>query len=354
MKENLLYISSHLPSYRVPQAGHKTARMILEEYAAGYDIYFYCFLNSEESRYFREEEFLFCKSACFIKIGQLARIISILRRPFLPINTAMRASSKIIREIKAVQEKISFGKAHFEFTACAYYINFIGREIKKIVSEHDLTYQAYERKGRLSVGLKKLIYGFEYKRQKKWELEILHKADEILVHNFKDRDMLIADKITRDRIRLIEPYINPLFKKAKRDKIEPLTLLFWGAMNRPENIDAVEWFAGEIFPGVVGRYPGVKLYIVGANPPDSIKKLENPNITVTGFVENPLHYFEMARLAVAPLRLGAGVKVKVLEALSAGIPVIATTVGAEGISNENLFVADSSGKFLELILEKIK
>jgi glycosyltransferase involved in cell wall biosynthesis len=233
-------------------------------------------------------------------------------------------------------------------------MDFIVQECKKTVSEHDVTYQAYARKVNNSSGLKKLFYSFEYKRQKRWELEMLKKADGIVVHNYKDRDLLERDNIPRDSIKIIEPYINPVFKNAKRDRIEPRTILFWGAMNRPENKDAVEWFLKEIFPGILSRYPDAKLNVVGANPPDYIKKLANKNIIVTGFIKNPLSYFESARLAVAPLRLGAGVKVKVLEALSAGVPVVATNIGGEGISHKNLFFADTPGEFINIVLEKIK
>ncbi len=354
MKENLVYITSHLPSYRVPQAGHKTARMILEVYAKQYNIYLFCFVNSEERNYLKKEDFSFCRAARFINISHFSRLLSILKHPFLPLNTAMRASLKLAYEIKILQRKISLQRSHFEFTASAYYMDFIEKECKKSVSEHDITYQAYERKVKISSGLKKLFYSFEYKRQKRWELKMLNKADEILVHNPKDLDLLMKDNISRNFIRIIDPYVNPFFKNVKRDRVENHTILFWGAMNRPENRDAVEWFVGDMFPDILKKYPDTKLNVVGANPPDKIKKLANSNIFISGFIENPLPYFETARLAVAPLRLGAGVKVKVLEALSAGVPVVATRIGGEGISHKNLFFADSTAEFIKLVLEKIK
>jgi glycosyltransferase involved in cell wall biosynthesis len=353
-KKLLLYISAHLPSLSVPQAGHKTAYSLLKEYSLNFEIIAVFFLNPGESFYFEEKDYSFCRAVYTFRVNNLTRLAGLFSNPLLPVSESMRKSKQASLLIKSLQKENDFDSVHFEFTASACYLDVINPGIRKIFSEHDLTYQALERKSGQAKGLWRLIYLFEYLRQKKWELDIIRQMEEIWVHNSKDRLLLLQEKIPDDMIKVIMPYVNPVFKTARRGFEEKESIIFWGAMDRGENRDAAEWFVKDIFPGITGKKPGAKLYIVGANPSESLKKLGNNNIIITGFVEDPLPYFEKAKLAVAPLRLGAGVKVKVLEALSAGLPVVATSVGAEGITHENLFIADEIQEFIKSVLEIIK
>jgi glycosyltransferase involved in cell wall biosynthesis len=339
----------------VPEAGQKTARMILEDYSRHYEITLVCFYNSSEEPYLRKEDFSFCRQTFFYKVSKLSRILGILFHPFLPINEAFRTHIAAERRVRKILQTDNFEALHAEFTACGYYFRYAKKGLRKIISEHDVTYQALERKKNSAPGLKKLFFIFEYWRQKRSELRHLMDADEILVHNSKDKAILIGAGISADKIRVIKPYVNPVFKSVKRNSPGENSLLFWGAMGRPENSDAMEWFVTDILPVIKQTVPDVKLYIVGANPPEKILRLASENIIVTGFVENPVPYFEKAAAAIAPLRLGAGIKVKVLECLAAGLPVVATSVGAEGVEkNKSLLVTDNPAEFARLVIEEMR
>ena len=150
------------------------------------------------------------------------------------------------------------------------------------------------------------------------------------------------------KVHILNPYINIMNLDKKEH--EGVNLMFWGAMNRIENEDAVMYFISEIWPYV--NKENVKFYIVGANPTDEVKKLASDNIVVTGFVENPKDIFENMDISVVPLRLGAGVKIKVLESLASGLPVITTDVGAEGIIAQNgrdILIENDPKKFAEIL-----
>ncbi len=350
-KPDLLFISTHLPSLRVPQAGHKTAYSILSGMSIDYNITAIFFMNDLEKRYFCRDDYSFCREFMIFPVSLFSRIRGIIMHPALPLRAASRADMKAAGKIRELYEKIKFGAVHFEFTAAGFYRQFITGKVTASYSEHDLTYQSYERKKAAKKGLMRLLYSIEYRRQKKWELKVIGNMDRIILHNPKDMSILISDGTPENKIELIKPYVDSIFKKNERKNIERHSLLFWGAMNRLENRDAVLWFTDEIFPPVLEKYPDAKFYIIGANPPDSIKRLESGNITVTGFVENPLEYFGKAEAAVVPLRLGAGIKVKVLECIDAGLPVITTSVGAEGVTDtEKLTVADGRDDFIKAIV----
>ena len=111
-------------------------------------------------------------------------------------------------------------------------------------------------------------------------------------------------------------------------------ILFVAGFGHPPNVDAGRWLVQSIMPLVRANVPqGVHLWLVGTNPTEEIQQLAGDDITVTGYVsdERLLEFYRTARVAVVPLRFGAGMKGKVIEALHHGIPLVTTSVGAEGL-----------------------
>ncbi len=112
-----------------------------------------------------------------------------------------------------------------------------------------------------------------------------------------------------------------------------LPIVFTGAMNYRPNVDAVRWFAHEVFPAVGKRFAQAKFWIVGANPAPGVRRLAAlPGVTVTGTVADVRPYLANALCAVAPLAIARGVQNKVLEAMAMARPVIATAEALEGLS----------------------
>lgn len=124
---------------------------------------------------------------------------------------------------------------------------------------------------------------------------------------------------------------------------EPYTLLFVGNYEYPPNLDAVKLLVEQILPQVRQQIPEAKLKLVGNKPPDWMKNLANDYIEVTGRVPDVKPYLAEATVFVCPLRIGAGLKNKVLEALAMGIPVVATPLSVDGIRvnhRESAWIAD--------------
>ena len=106
-------------------------------------------------------------------------------------------------------------------------------------------------------------------------------------------------------------------------------ILFYGAMNRMENEISAEWFIKNVMPEI--KDTGAKYVIVGNKPSDELKKYESDNVIITGFVQDIQPYFSSAMCLAAPIQAGAGVKVKILEAMAMGVPVLTNNIGIEGI-----------------------
>ncbi|HEY9744517.1 MAG TPA: glycosyltransferase family 4 protein [Coleofasciculaceae cyanobacterium] len=110
-------------------------------------------------------------------------------------------------------------------------------------------------------------------------------------------------------------------------------LVFVGAMDSLPNIDAVLFFSSEVFPEILQRYPDATLELVGTRPVQSVLDLgERPGITVTGRVSSVVDHLHKATICVVPLRTGYGIKNKTLEALAAGVPVVGSDRGLEGLA----------------------
>jgi len=133
------------------------------------------------------------------------------------------------------------------------------------------------------------------------------------------------------------------------------TLLFVGTMSYPPNADAVRFFCKQIFPLIRQRVPDVKLCVVGLEPPPEVRALEAlGNIVVTGEVEDLTEYYRQAQVVIVPMRAGAGTRLKILEAMALGRPVVSTSVGCEGLAvrhGEHLMVADQPADFAGQVIE---
>jgi glycosyltransferase involved in cell wall biosynthesis len=121
----------------------------------------------------------------------------------------------------------------------------------------------------------------------------------------------------------------------------------------PPNVEGVLWFAQQVFPRVLREVPGAVLTIIGKNPPPALQDLARRapgSVEVTGYVADPHGYLAETAAFAVPLLSGGGMRVKILDAWAWGLPVVSTTLGAEGIDvrpGEDALIADTPGGFAE-------
>jgi len=130
-------------------------------------------------------------------------------------------------------------------------------------------------------------------------------------------------------------------------------ILFIGSFEHPPNADAMHWFIDEVFPLLRKQKPDITLRIVGGGAPKNLLAKAGPGIEFTGFVDDIAPLFNSIRLSVAPLRYGAGVKGKINSSMSYGVPVVGTTVAAEGmglVHGADVLIADTAADFVACIL----
>jgi glycosyltransferase involved in cell wall biosynthesis len=133
-----------------------------------------------------------------------------------------------------------------------------------------------------------------------------------------------------------------------REDPEPARLVFTGLLSYRPNFDAVMYLVDEILPRIRRLHPDVVLSVVGHGQESHLQQLRRPHVDVTGWVEDVRPYVARAAVVVVPLRIGGGTRLKVIEAMAMGKPIVSTSVGCEGLDvshGEHLLVADGPERF---------
>lgn len=213
----------------------------------------------------------------------------------------------------------------------------------------DLHYIRLEREASLLQSKKKLVRA---KRYKKLELALAKRADITVCITDVEQKLLQTEGIS-NTIVIPNIHSQPLnivgntFEESK-------DLLFVGSYDHPPNVDAVIWLCNDIMPAIWEQDASIKLHIIGNNPKEEVLSLANDKIEVHGYVENLQPFFNSCRIFVAPLRYGAGMKGKIGQSLSFGLPTITTDIGAEGMGLEhqkNILIANNANDFIKCLTE---
>jgi glycosyltransferase involved in cell wall biosynthesis len=191
------------------------------------------------------------------------------------------------------------------------------------------------------------------KAQEKQRLEhkLINQADETWVVSVVEQQLLLKTWPHKS-IQVVSNIVDVPGSKTpfglRRD------YLFIGGFQHRPNVDAVLFFVQEIYPLVSKRLPDAKFYIIGDKPPPEIVALATEEVIVAGLQRDARPFFDSVRLSVAPLRFGAGVKGKINQSMALGVPVIATSMAAQGMElqdHEDILLADEPEEFAQALVE---
>jgi glycosyltransferase involved in cell wall biosynthesis len=191
----------------------------------------------------------------------------------------------------------------------------------------------------------------ESERTRAQEIGIMRACDVTLVVSPVEKEILSTDApgVAVDVLSNVHEVYG-----CRRPFQERRDLLFVGGFQHPPNSDAVLWFAREIFPRVLEQLPDLRLHVIGSKVTPEFQALASKNLIVHGFVDDIAPAMDSARISIAPLRYGAGVKGKVNMAMSYGLPVVATPMAVEGMhvrTGEDVLVAMEAEAFANAIVE---
>ena len=280
----------------------------------------------------------------------------VTRQPFLMVRDDRISMHKVI---KKVTTETQFDIVHVDQLNMAQYAERV-TGAGKILDAHNALWLLYKRLWEtMPSGPKKWLLGRDWRLLKQYEGEIcrgfgglltVSREDEVALQEAAGKSLeatVIPIAIDTDEVVKVR-------RCADADHILHIGTMFW-----PPNIDGILWFLREIFPLIQAKRPKTTLDLVGAKPPPEIMahSSNGSGINVTGYVADPTPYYESTGVMVVPLRAGGGMRVKILNALAQGLPIVSTTLGCEGITVEHgrhLLVADTPEAFAQAILDLLQ
>jgi glycosyltransferase involved in cell wall biosynthesis len=191
-------------------------------------------------------------------------------------------------------------------------------------------------------------------KTKEREMAIYRAVHAVIAISEEDRDLLLAEEKSL-RIGIVAMILG-----VQQDRKDPASkqLVFVGGFNWPPNADGIIWFVREIWPLIRQQEPDANLNIIGSNPTKEIMLLADiPGVVVHGFVPETKPYLDKSDISVAPLRYGGGMKGKVIEAMAAGLPVVTTSIGSQGLDGRNgerFCVADKPEAFCACVVSLLR
>lgn len=233
--------------------------------------------------------------------------------------------------------------------------NSLPKFLYSILILHDVRALVYQRQTKNASRLMdKIAFYLETRRYLKFEKAACQKFDLALTVSPADEKWMRENYHIENVETAILPvdgnYFSPLENVAEKEGL----IVFTGMMNHPPNVDAAIYFAREVFPAIRARIPAAEFWIVGRDPTPEVCALGDlPGVTVTGLVPDIRQYIAQAAFIVVPLRFGAGMRNKILEAWGMQKYIISSLVGAEGLSyidGENIHIADDTQAWIKKVM----
>jgi glycosyltransferase involved in cell wall biosynthesis len=222
--------------------------------------------------------------------------------------------------------------------------------IPLVVDEHNIEFDILDRMTARENGAFRRFYNrIEAAKFRREELASLKKAALTLVTSERDGELL-ASYVPGLKTAVISNGVDCNHFARPEGPRQPCTAVFVGATHYFPNEDGVLFFLREVQEKIRKAWPEFKFVVVGGNPPASITRYRSASVDVTGFVRDVRPFMWSASLFVVPLRMGGGTRFKIVEAMAAGVPVVSTRMGAEGIpavDGRELLLADEPEAFAE-------
>jgi len=238
-----------------------------------------------------------------------------------------------------------------EFVFMAGYRFRVGtgpERMRLTLDEHNVEYDVLRRTASSTSLDRRLFNAVNWRKLRREEVTAWARFDGCTLTSRRDEEF-VNREAPRVRTSVIPNGVDlDTFLPDPDISVQPMTVLFFGAINYFPNTDGVSYFLERVLPILRVRHPSLKVRIVGPGAPESIQAQRSHSVEVTGFVEDLRREIARAAVVIAPLRIGGGTRLKIIEAMSVAKPVVSTTIGAEGLDvthGKNVLLADTPETF---------
>ncbi len=216
---------------------------------------------------------------------------------------------------------------------------------------HNVEAEIYERHASRATGLMRPIWQNQARKMQRFEGATLRRFDRVIAVSKRDARALE----TRFGLAAVDPIdtgVDLEYFGATPLPATTGTVVFTGVMDSPANIEGVRFLMDQVWPLLLKTHPKARALIIGRNPPDALKAAAPPSFTFTGTVDDIRPHFAQGDVAVIPLHVGSGTRIKTFEAMAMHRPVVSTTIGVEGLDvvhNQHLLIAEEPHTFAAAI-----
>lgn len=274
--------------------------------------------------------------------------------------------------LRRLARETPFAVVHADQTAMAQYALYAraahpeGQRPRLLLDQHNALYLLVQRQATYERGPLRWIWRREAARLRPYEADLCRQFDQILTVTEEDRAALLALLPPEEAAEVQHKFTAiPICVDPEQQPPVPYVdhgpqILHLGTMFWPPNIEGVLWFAQEVLPLVLEQVPDATFTVVGKGPPPSVEALAQPpspvaaHVAVTGFVLDVQPLLAQTRAFVVPVQAGGGMRVKIVDGWQWAVPVISTTIGAEGIETrpgENILLADEPDAFAKAVVQ---
>ena len=262
------------------------------------------------------------------------------------------ACSEVQRTIEQWFRNDRFDVAVCDFLDAA--VNFPSDlKVPSVLFQHNVESEIWRRHASTHANpIKRLMYSVEFRKMLRYESAAVRRFTHVIAVSDHDRKLMTA-WVEPSRVTVVPTGVDLQNYWPAKTSGNSLNVAFVGAMDWEPNIDAVNYFCEEIWPNVLSKVPEARFKIIGRNPDRRVQKLASQSVEITGRVPSILEHLHKAAVAVVPLRIGGGTRLKIYEAMAAGKAVVSTTVGAEGLQVHNgkdIILTDSPREFAAAVV----
>jgi sugar transferase (PEP-CTERM/EpsH1 system associated) len=350
-RPRVLWITAYLP-HTGRHAGAGRMFQLLKLLSRKYRITLVTFLETDNEKEFVPEVEPYCEKVIALRRSRPARLQLFAYEPFDEFLTPEMEAA-----VDRCLEEFDFELIQLEYTQMAAYAKR-AEGIPTLLTKHEVDFAACARRARTeSSPMTRLRWFYNYLQVLDREIKLTANVDAVVCMTDPDARELrkFAPSVQAHTINTgvdLEYFCPP--ESTSGDNC----LIFVGAFQHLPNVDAMLHFCREVFPMIREKAPGIKLLIVGSKPTPSVSHLATiPGVQVTGFVPDIRPFMARSSIYVVPLRLGVGIRGKILEAWGMGMAVVSSSVGCAGLRyrhGENILVADTSQQFAHQVLSLLQ
>ena len=286
------------------------------------------------------------------------RVAANLSSP-LPYSIASHRSQDVRSEIRrlANSENIDL----FQFESLGYADALTGTRARTMVMAHNVESLIWERLYQTErQRLKRWFIGHQLRKYERYERAVMHGASRVVAVSREDA-ALLKERFGVSGAVVVDNGVDVKYFAlgAAARSPNPKQILFLGSLDWRPNLDAIDVLLARVMPQVLAAEPEARLSIVGRNPPPAlIRRLRRePNVDLHADVEDVRPYLARSAVMAVPLRIGGGSRLKILEAIAAGLPVVSTRIGCEGLifeAGRDLSVVESEDQMAAALVETIR